>query len=158
MRLEGDEEYLQQCVLRDKISAEPHKKHWGVQEKAIAVARRLGKLETIHAWYATLLANTMRARAESDLQPYSCPAAAAPKGNFDHLVLLILGIVFICGAILGALMFHFCCTKRNRAPPINAPPEKRSVGVQSQTTYTSLRGVIQPRFHPLPEDSHGAFH
>jgi len=29
--------------------------------------------------------------------------------------------------------------------------------LQSQTTYTSLRRVAQPRFHPLGDESHGCF-
>ena len=172
LRLEGDDEYLQQCVLRDQISAEPHKKHWDVQRKAISVARRLGRFDAIHAWYATLLANTMRARADDTCAPtgngqmaiYSTAVAQSIPiiGGMSPwtLIMLISFILVVCGAILGAYMFHKFCSRRvpaPEAPVIQVVPEKRTIGVQSQTTYTSLRGVTQPRFHPLPEDSHGAF-
>ena len=30
-------------------------------------------------------------------------------------------------------------------------PEKHSVATQSQTTYTAVRGALNPRFQPLPE-------
>ena len=33
----------------------------------------------------------------------------------------------------------------------------RDACVQSQTTYTAVRGVMHPRFQPLAEDSHGCF-
>jgi hypothetical protein len=158
LRLEGDDEYLQQCVLRDKISSEPHKKNWDIQNKALDVARRLGKLEAINAWCVTFLANAMRARAEE-----SC-SADAHKGNNDDpwtFVIVLASFFFIVGMLAGALLYHIC-SKRRRAiigadPPVREAVQKRDVGVQSQTTYTSLRGVVQPRFHPLAEESHGAF-
>eukprot|EP00971_Amphidinium_carterae_P264555 5248027-Amphidinium_carterae.1 len=34
--------------------------------------------------------------------------------------------------------------------------ETRTIWVQSQTTYTSLRGVTNPRFLPLGDQAHGA--
>ena len=34
--------------------------------------------------------------------------------------------------------------------------QMRTIGVQSQCTYTALRGAETPRFLPLPGDSHGA--
>ena len=35
------------------------------------------------------------------------------------------------------------------------PVDQRSVASQAPTTYTAVRGCLQPRFHPLPEASHG---
>ena len=161
LRLEGDAEYLQQCVLRDQISNEPHKKNWDAQDKAIRIAKRLGEFDRIHAWCATVLASTMRARAEQ-----SCPATARPDNNDDPwtFVIVLASFFFIMGMFAGALLYHVC-SKRRRAMVADAPqqagnnaPEQRSNGVQSQTTYTYLRGVIQPRFLPLADESHGAFH
>lgn len=42
-----------------------------------------------------------------------------------------------------------CCSRR--------PPATRTVGTQSQCTYTSLRDAQHPRFLPLPEASSGVF-
>jgi hypothetical protein len=161
LRLEGDDEYLQQCVLRDKISSEPHKKNWDIQNKALDVARRLGKLEAINAWYVTFIANTMRARAEQ-----SCPATTSHDNNDSPwtFVIVLASFFFIMGMFAGALLYHICCKRRRAMVADNPPqagnnaPEMRSIGVQSQTTYTYLRGVIQPRFLPLADESHGAFH
>ena len=35
--------------------------------------------------------------------------------------------------------------------------ETKTKGVQSQTTYTYVRKVVNPRFEPLPDKSHGCF-
>ena len=35
------------------------------------------------------------------------------------------------------------------------PVAQRTVASQAPTTYTSVRGCLNPRFHPLPEASHG---
>jgi hypothetical protein len=128
--------------------------------------------DRIHAWFATILANTMRARAEESCAPTGSGELALPNhavgqmhtsptlSSFPwHYLLIFCFILIACGAILGAYLYHKCCTRRAIAPGV--PPEqvaKRTIGVQSPTTYTSLRGVTQPRFHPLPEDSHGVFH
>ena len=129
--------------------------------KALDVARRLGKLETINAWYVTFLANTMRARAEQ-----SCPANARNEDSGDPwtFIIVLASFFLIIGMLAGALLYHIC-SKRRRAmiaeappPQANGTPERRSIGVQSPTTYTYLRGVIQPRFLPLSDESHGAFH
>ena len=37
------------------------------------------------------------------------------------------------------------------------PPTTRTVATQAQTTYTSLRGVLHPRFQPLAERDSGVF-
>ena len=38
---------------------------------------------------------------------------------------------------------------------VQASPDVSDAQVQSQTTYTALRGVAHPRFQPLAEPSHG---
>ena len=35
--------------------------------------------------------------------------------------------------------------------------DKRSIGVQSHTTYSALTNAERPRFRPLPERIHGAY-
>jgi len=156
LRLEGDTEYLHQAVLRDQISDEPWKKHWDVQRKAERVARKLGSLEAIHAWYAAFLANTARARAED-----TCSAAGKPDNGGWFMLAFLLLLAFACGAILGGLVMKFLYKNRDDDNPRLAAggvvAARRDVGVQSQTTYTELRGNLNPRFHPLPDNSHGVF-
>jgi hypothetical protein len=154
LRLEMDTEYLYQCVLRDQVSSYPWKKHWDVQEKAIKVARKLGQLDYIKLWYATMIANTVRARAEE-----SCPATGnEAESTFWYFTMA----VFICGAILGCFTMYFIFkhfnTPRAMQNEVSRTVQVRSIAVQSQTTYTELRGSPNPRFHPLPQDSHGVFH
>ncbi len=56
-------------------------------------------------------------------------------------------ILCIVGAL--TLVQKFLCQRRAKSI--------RSVGTQSQCTYTSLRKVLNPRFQPLDDFQQGAF-
>ena len=44
---------------------------------------------------------------------------------------------------------------KGKSPVRERPMATRTVATQSQTTYTAVRGHVNPRFLPLPEHSHG---
>jgi hypothetical protein len=140
--MEQDSEYLAQMVLRDAISQSTGKHNPCIQAKALQVARRLGTLQAIYAYFT---ARTQGARAED-----VCSATAGVETVGDGTAWLLMLAIFCIGALFGCLVHKFCFT----AHPPRA--RKRNVATQSQTTYTSLRGVEQPRFHPLPDQAHGA--
>ena len=63
----------------------------------------------------------------------------------------MLVIMFAIGFVSAIwLMRKLTCTPRRSTVT-------RTVGTQSQVTYTSLAGHIAPRFTPLPEDRQGDF-
>jgi hypothetical protein len=69
--------------------------------------------------------------------------------NMSVLESVLLYAVLFETVVIACLCACARCSRRNRG--------KRTVAVQSQTTYTSLRGVVQPRFHVLPERDSGAW-
>ncbi len=62
------------------------------------------------------------------------------------VALVTMTVMFVCRAMLPQSLVQ---------PITIVVVDTRSVGTQSQTTYTSLRGNLTPRFLPLPEHSHG---
>ncbi len=59
-------------------------------------------------------------------------------------------ITFLIGMLSGVLLlWRFSW----RSPTVRT----RTVGTQSQVTYTALANHVQPRFQPLPESRQGAF-
>jgi hypothetical protein len=60
-------------------------------------------------------------------------------------------ISFIIGFVGGIWLMRVTCAPRRRTTT------SRTIGTQSQVTYTSLANHSTPRFVVLPERSHGAF-
>ena len=69
----------------------------------------------------------------------------------DWTGVIIFGMMLIA-VIIGAMMHR---SFARVAEPI--VPLTRTVATQSQVTYTSLRGNVQPRFLPIAESEQGAF-
>ena len=63
--------------------------------------------------------------------------------------LVLLTVVTFESAVLAILWCRARCCVRRRM--------RRSMATQSQTTYTELRGNVNPRFQPLPEHQAGAW-
>jgi hypothetical protein len=138
LRLLRDEEYLEQMVLRDEISQSPEKQHPDVKAKAVKAARQLGVLENILATY--IVARAPGVRGEDG----TCPIIEA---NADMLFMVV---VFLVGMMCGILVMWLKGKFSKWLTP------SRNVIIQSQTTYTSVRGNPNPRFLPLPHEAHGA--
>ena len=51
--------------------------------------------------------------------------------------------------MLSLVLVALVCFRRSQAKHRAPAPSLRSVGGQSQTTYTAVRGVSQPRFEPV---------
>ena len=81
---------------------------------------------------------------------YAFSHAKEPTDEIMPL-LLLMALAFFTGCFLT----WFLCFRGRRK--VSTVPLMRSIAVQSQTTYTGLRGVTTPRFLPLNEQSHGVF-
>ena len=81
------------------------------------------------------------------INPYA--VQHSEESSWIPLLLLLL-----CTFLLGCGFTAYIMYRHQRDKPV---PLKRSVCVQSQTTYTGIRGVMNPRFQPLLENSHGVF-
>jgi hypothetical protein len=151
-RLEDDEEFLTQMVLRDTLSETPELLNPWIQQQAIRVAQRLGKYVAIMDLYH----RTVRGANAED----TCPIVLAEMPKPVTLAEMPIGPLWFwfVSAIVMLLMFLLGCMcgwllKRSSG---RKAPSTRNISTQSQTTYTSLRGCTVPRFHPLPEMAHGA--
>ena len=127
-------------MLRDVTSERPEIHNPGIQGKAIQVAKAKGILGAIYTYYATL----SRGAEATD----TCTIVDEPQDNCFYAWMFML-FIFVMGMAFGWLLKTFLSPKEAKAT-------QRSVATQSQTTYTELRGVANPRFHPLPDTSHGA--
>jgi hypothetical protein len=78
----------------------------------------------------------------------------AEKAN--HWMMVSATLAVALGTVVVMMLRRMLTTTPTQAAPAPAAAVmKFSVGTQSQTTYTSLRGNLTPRFLPLPEHSHG---
>ena len=141
VRLHHDEEYLAQMVVRDKLSPDPSLISPDVQRKARQVAERLGVLTAILEFHSMAYASAQ------DPEEGTCPSISG--GNTGSAWIFML-IIFMIGALTAIVFIKFLEWLKPKV-------QKRTVATQSQTTYTSIRGVAEPRFLPLPEHSHGTF-
>ena len=143
-RLEKDEVYLMQIVLRDAFSQAPDRQSPLVQKRAIQVAERLGVLAQIYAYYSQLVgANGFEVAVKMGTE------VAEMHTKFDSIPIFAVVLTLFLG------IFTFMCFKWLFTG--QKVKTTRDIGVQSQTTYTAIRGSTNPRFHPLPDESHGAF-
>jgi hypothetical protein len=89
----------------------------------------------------------------------ACRGQEASYGQqFMQFILLVVVISATVGAVRVYDRIKEACSGGGRAANTNkvaSVTTHRSVGTQSQTTYTAVRGVLQPRFQVLPEYSHG---
>ena len=99
------------------------------------------------------------AQAEAQEIQVRTSETACPGGEDREAVWLamsamtLVGMTTVCAITVAMMM-------RGKAAGHMTPEravlrETRTVGTQSQTTYTALRGCSMPRFLPLPEHSHG---
>ncbi len=65
------------------------------------------------------------------------------------LILNVYVVMFFIGLMSGMWLWR-TCTRQSTV-------RTRTVGTQSQVTYTALANHVNPRFHPLPERAQGAF-
>ena len=84
-----------------------------------------------------------------------------PEGN-DPLLFHLSLILMVPALALVCLACRVCSrtpavATRDIVVQTEVQWDTRTVGVQSQCTYTSLRGAPQPRFHPLPEQGSGVW-
>ena len=127
-------------VLRDTLSATPETLNPWIRETATKVAKQLGKFAAIMEFYN----KGIRGARGEDV----CMAEMPESSSMTAWLFML--VVFLLGVFVGWCL-NKCLTGQK------APILTRNVATQSQTTYTELRGCINPRFHPLPEVSHGGF-
>ena len=140
-RLEQDDEFLAQMCLRDQLSSTPELFHPEIQQTAIQVAQRLGR-------YAAIL-EMGRGMVRGARGEDSCPAETLgdnAESSFPAFVFTV--VVFALGMLVGWILKWYTGRK--------AHVHHRNMAVQSQCTYTEVRGSLNPRFLPLPDNSHGA--
>ena len=68
-------------------------------------------------------------------------------------------MVFTVLVIYAAVLLAFLLKRQAPAPQSAAPSSVSTchVQTQSQVTYTSVRGWVNPRFHPLADREHGVW-
>ena len=84
-----------------------------------------------------------------------CAAVASSSFEDTAVVGSLIAVLAVMLCLAGALGF---CAGRASAHgrATRQPAAKRTVGTQSQGTYTCLRGAATPRCVPPAEDAHGA--
>jgi hypothetical protein len=86
-------------------------------------------------------------------------ACRGEETSYGERFIQFLFLVMIISATVGAVRVYDrikeACGGGGRIGQVAIVITRRSVGTQSQTTYTSVRGVLHPRFLVLPEYSHG---
>jgi hypothetical protein len=93
-RLEADEEYLVNMVLRDVTSERPEIHNPGIQGKAIEVAKAKGSLGAIYAYYATL----SKGAEATD----TCGVMQEPPDSGFYAWMFML-FIFVMGMALGLM-------------------------------------------------------
>lgn len=133
-----NEEYLVQMVLRPHLSQNHELKSPRVHQAALRVAESLGILTAIQTWWATIAG----ANAQDVLE-------TEPNGhNHGWMLWCFLALAFFAGMMVASFINWMVRPKKK---------EKRSIGVQSHTTYSALTNAERPRFRPLPDRMHGAY-
>ena len=108
-------------------------------------------LVTLHSRFSESKSNSVQPYQECGVMQVSGRQYLTEAFDPQSLLVKIVIAVFIIGLCTGwKLRSRF-----NREQHVSSVVKRCDKQVQSQTTYTSLRGASPPRFQPLAEQSHG---
>ena len=148
--------WLQECVAQQKLVLQPVKS----EDNPADVGTKHVSAGRLHVLFNLLRLHVEKEAEISSVEEEQLGIASADDATFSRrdvawvvtLACILMSVIIIRGVVdLAREVGRGLCSLRSRVV------KTRSIGTQSITTYTAVRGDAHPRFTVLPNGLHGAF-